>query len=96
VPHPKRRHHELRCFCSRKPLLATYGVDENGDLYVHVKVWKQQKLYGEVVVTHGIVKIHCRECLRWNKVVIKQPNSAELVESSEPVEAVSAEYAQPI
>lgn len=80
----KRSQHELRCLCSREPLLATYGVDEKGQLYIHVRVYKQRRVFGEVIVTGGTVKLHCRECLRWHTVVIKQPGRAELSEDSYP------------
>lgn len=76
--------HELRCFCNRQPLLAVYGVDEKGKLYVHVRVFKQRRVYGEVLITEGIVKIHCRECLRWHTVTIIQPGRAKLEETDVP------------
>ncbi|HEY6021692.1 MAG TPA: hypothetical protein VIY48_18040 [Candidatus Paceibacterota bacterium] len=78
----KKTRNELRCFCSRNPLLATYGLTETGELYIHVKVYKQARVYGEVLVTNGTVKLHCRECLRWHKVVMRVPGKAELVEDS--------------
>jgi hypothetical protein len=77
----QRTSNELRCFCARQPLLATYGLDEHGCLYVHVKVFKQQRIFGEVLVTEGTVKLHCRECLRWHKVVMRVPGRAELEET---------------
>lgn len=81
----KSTKNELRCFCSRTPLLATYGVDETGRLYVHVKIYKQRRIFGEVLVTDGIVKLHCRECLRWHTVIIKpRLGKAELVEDLQP------------
>ena len=80
----QRSHHELRCFCSREPLLATYGLDAKGKLYVHVRVYKQRRVFGEVLVTDGRVQLHCRECLRWHTVVIRQPDRAALVEDTEP------------
>jgi len=76
--------HELRCFCAREPLLATYGVDAKGKLYVHVKIWKQKRLYGEIIAIEGTVKIHCRECYRWHSVIIRQPGSAVLQEEASP------------
>ena len=78
---------ELRCFCTRRPLLATYGVDSKGCLYVHVKIWKQRRLYGEVMVTGGRVQLRCRECLRLHTVVIRQPNRAALKEVTEALPA---------
>lgn len=76
---------ELRCFCSREPLLATYGLDEKGKPYVHVKVYKQGRIYGEVLVTEGVVKLHCRECLRWHAVIFRSPDTAVLEESSDDI-----------
>lgn len=75
---------ELRCFCGREPLLATYGVDENGQLYIHVKIFKQRRIFGEILITEGgKVSLHCRECLRWHVVRIRR-QTAELVEDSDP------------
>jgi len=71
---------ELRCFCSRSPLLAVYGVGGDGKLFVHVRVFKQRRIYGEMLVTEGKVKLRCRECLRWHTVVIRQPGKAVLEE----------------
>lgn len=76
--------HELRCFCTREPLLATYGIDDKGKLFVHVKVFKQRRVYGEVLVVDGVVKLHCRECLRWHTVIIRQPGKVELKEETDP------------
>lgn len=74
---------ELRCLCSRTPLLATYGVEPGGKLFIHVRVYKQRRIYGEIIITGGDVRLHCRECLRWHTVTIKQQN-AELREDREP------------
>lgn len=78
--------HQLRCFCSRSPLLAVYGLDDNQKLYLHIKIYKQDRIYGEVLVTDGTVKIHCRECLRWHRIVFVQPAIAKLVETDIPEE----------
>lgn len=75
--------HELRCFCSRTPLLATYGFDAKG-LYVHVKVYKQSRIYGEIFSRGGTIEIKCRECLRWYTVSMSSPNKAELTEQTHP------------
>lgn len=66
-------------------MLAVYGLDGDGKLYLHVKVYKQGRIYGEMVVTEGEVKIRCRECLRWHRVVFVLPNRAELTESDDPL-----------
>jgi hypothetical protein len=64
----RRREKELRCFCARTPLLATYGVDGKGKLFVHVKIYKARRIFGELVVEGGVVKIRCRDCLRWHTI----------------------------
>lgn len=74
--------HELRCICSRTPLLATYGIDEKGRLFVHIKIWKQRRIYGEIVAYGGPLKIHCRECFRWFTVAFG-PTKASLSEESD-------------
>ena len=84
MPMRMRTKNELRCFCSRTPLLATYGLDDKGNLYVHVRIFKQRRVYGEVVATEGKVSLRCRECLRWHRVNIVQPGKAVLVEDTDP------------
>jgi hypothetical protein len=86
----ERTKHELRCFCRGNPMLAMYGVDENLQLYIHVKIYKSGRVYGEVYYTGGIAKIRCRNCLRWNRVkfISSTPEpSASLVETDAPVVA---------
>jgi len=75
-----RREKELRCFCRSEPLLATYGVDGRGKLFVHVKIWKAKRIFGELVIEGGLVKIRCRNCLRWHTVRVNQ-NHATLQET---------------
>lgn len=77
-----RREKELRCFCRAEPLLATYGVDGKGKLFVHVKIWKARRIFGELVIEGGLVKIRCRDCLRWHKIRVYQ-NQAALEETHE-------------
>lgn len=62
---------ELRCYCRRKPLLGMCGRDANGKPFVHVRAYRQQRIYAEVVATEGEVRIRCRECFRWYVVTIK-------------------------
>lgn len=67
------RQGEMRCFCSRHPLLAKYGRDAKGELFLHVRVFKQTRLYAEVVIgANAQVQITCRECLRKHRVKIIQ------------------------
>ena len=63
-----RREKELRCFCARDPLLATYGVDSRGKVFVHVKIWKARRIFGELIIEGCVVKIRCRECLRMHTI----------------------------
>jgi hypothetical protein len=71
-----RREKELRCFCRGEPLLATYGIDSSGVLFVHVKIYKQQRIYGELVFEGGVVKLRCRNCLRWHRIIFKEKAAA--------------------
>lgn len=74
----------LRCFCSRQPILAFYGVNEDGELYVHQKVYKARRIFGESITTRGNILIRCRECLRWHNIELNYTNnSARLVETEE-------------
>jgi hypothetical protein len=77
LPRPNKEG-ELRCFCRKKPLLGKYGRDARGNLYVHIKVYKHDRVFGEVVVEGGAVRIRCRECSRWFKVVIRQPRRVDM------------------
>lgn len=76
---------QLRCFCSRKPLLAVYGVDERGRVYVHCRVYKQNRVYGDWIVYGGETSILCRECLRWHVIKFTQ-GTATLEETTKPKE----------
>lgn len=39
--------------------------------FVWMRVYKQGRVYGEMVATSGDVRIRCRECLRWHVVQIR-------------------------
>jgi hypothetical protein len=86
----RKTKNELRCFCRGAPLLATYGIDEDGSLYVHVKVHKQGRIFGETYHTGGVVRIRCRNCFRWNRVtfVSSGPAPEAKLEEASPPEAV--------
>lgn len=63
---------EIRCFCRRAPLLAMCGRDsKSGEPFVHVKSARKDRINAEVVVTSGIVRVRCRDCLRWHSVRIR-------------------------
>jgi hypothetical protein len=65
-----------------------YGLDRKGRLFVHIKVFKQNRVYGEMLVHGGEVKIRCRECLRWHNITILSPDSSRAIlrETQTPVE----------
>lgn len=59
----------IRCpFCIRQPLLATYGLDRERKPFVHVKVYKQKRIFANLVTTGGPVHLQCRECFRWLRI----------------------------
>lgn len=74
---------ELRCTCSREPLLAVYGLDDKGNVYVHIKVYKNRRIFGEILIHHGDVEMRCRECFRWYRLVIRN-NHPTLIETDQP------------
>lgn len=55
-------------------------------MYVHVKIYKQRQIFGEVLAVDGQVKIICRECLRWHLIHLVKPEKAELREIPIPTE----------
>lgn len=84
---------EIRCICTRKPLLAMYGVDRYGEIYIHLKVYKQSRIYAEMFVSaDAVVKIRCRECLRLHsiKIVSGRPLLKEEREAMELLESGGA------
>lgn len=81
-----RTQNDLRCFCSRRPKLAVYGIDSKGRLYIHVKIYKQRQICGEILCQGGEIRICCRECLRWHRVNVIQPERAVLQEVPQPGE----------
>lgn len=84
-----RREKELRCFCNRKPLLATYGVDSKGKLFLHVKIYKAKRIFGEFVIEGGIVKLRCRDCKRWHRVRVVQTRAVlENTEHNLPITSI--------
>ena len=72
---------ELRCFCARKPLLATYGIDTDGKLYIHVKIWKAQRIFGETgeYVFHPEVEHKFKKDVKDDQIVtMKLPTNEEM------------------
>jgi hypothetical protein len=68
-------------------LLAVYGIDDKGRTYVHCRVYKQNRVYGDWIAHGGEVKLLCRECLRWHVIrFIDEGQRAVLQESAMPAE----------
>ncbi len=82
----------LRCTCVNRPLLAYCGRDdETGEPWVHVKVWRGQRVFAEMVATSGVVQLRCRDCGRWQRVKIVK-GAPRLKEDTRPpqVQRISA------
>lgn len=82
-PRPVGAKGEIRCFCSQAPLLGIFGVNSSGEPFIHIKVWKQKRLYTEFVVTGKSTKtsIKCRNCYRWYNIFITDNNTAQMTET---------------
>jgi hypothetical protein len=76
----------LRCFCSRQPVLAVYGLDSDGEPFVHMKSWKQHRVFCEAIFKGGIAKIFFRECIRWHIINIRSNPAQYRVETEKPTE----------
>jgi hypothetical protein len=62
----------IRCFCAQSPLLARWGVDSSGVVFLHIKVYKQKRLYTEVIAHAGAsLRVRCRDCFRWTVINVK-------------------------
>lgn len=61
----------LRCECSSKHLLAFYGVNQAGDIYVHVMSHKQGRPLSNVVI-FGDCEIQCPACYRWHSLTVRR------------------------
>jgi hypothetical protein len=84
-PTPVGEKGEIRCFCSRSPLLAVFGVGKNSRPFIHVKVWKQNRLYTELVISgkNAETSIKCRDCYRWYRIFITETSIPSITEVSE-------------
>lgn len=69
-------------------MLAIWGNDKTGKPYVHIRIYKQGKIFGDVLVHGGEVKICCRECVRWHCITFvgEQRNKAQLIQTNQPGE----------
>lgn len=60
----------IHCKCDCETKLAEYGVNSDGKLFVHLKVFKQGRVFGEMIATSGVVHLRCRDCARWTLIRI--------------------------
>jgi hypothetical protein len=62
----------VRCPCAAAPILSILRVDDRGNRFVHVKIYKQKRIYGEFIIEYGLVRMRCRSCARWFSLEIKK------------------------
>lgn len=89
--------HDLRCSCRRRPLLALYGMDGMGKLYIEIKAYKARLTFAHVIVTlkDGEVKLFCRECHRWHVVSVVADTTAVLQEIFSPIPEEASDTENP-
>lgn len=81
----------IRCYCSHSPLLAKWGLDSDGVVFLHIKVYKQKKLYTEVIAHAGAaLRVRCRECFRWTVINIRREPKAQFADLPETIPTHSA------
>lgn len=91
-----RTKHRLNCFCSRRPLLAMYGLDSRGRPYVHIKIYKQRRIYADFIAFGGEVAISCRECVRWHRIVFRNSSDGRADLSEMPAPPVEAQQQEEV
>ena len=47
-----------------------YGINSDGKVYIHIKIYKQGRVFGETYHVDGTVLMRCRNCMRWHRVRI--------------------------
>lgn len=84
MPRPERTKHDILCFCPRKPLLAVYGIDPDGDRYIHLMVKRHSRIQAEIFVGEGSSKtlIRCRECGRLHRIAFP-PRGAPMLDGED-------------
>lgn len=79
----RKTHKQLKCNCSRHHLLAYYGLNDDGEPYVHIKAQRQGKIVANAVIL-GDCEIQCPSCLRWVILSFKADGEMSKEESLEP------------
>lgn len=64
--------------------MAKYGIDADGNPYIHLKAWKGGRLIAEAVQTEGVFRVRCRKCLQWNKINIRGRRSMRVISEELP------------
>lgn len=62
---------EIRCECSARPILGIFRVEDSYWVF-HIKVHKQKRLYAELMVEEGVIRLRCRACERWFRLTVKR------------------------
>lgn len=58
---------DYRCTCRSHRRLASYGIDTDKKIFIHVKVYKGDRIHGEVVIKdRATVRLRCPACSRWH------------------------------
>ena len=71
---------QIRCICAVHPILAIARVSSTGTRFVHIRIYKQKKIYGEIVVESGLVRIRCRSCGRWYSLHVRHDSHEAIAE----------------
>jgi len=84
----------LRCFCSTRPILAVVKKDSFNAPFVHIKSYKQRRIFTEIVFNKGEMRVRCRDCFRWHKIRILKEKAVleELPDEEDIVDLVPDPY----
>lgn len=81
--------HDLRCGCPHRTKLGEWGRNAEGAAYLHIRIFKGGRIFGEVLATSGTVTVLCRDCGRWMTVRIRPADVDVTLDVSRPVALVS-------
>lgn len=73
---------EVRCECSKRPILGIFRRQETYWV-LHVKAYKQKRVYVELIVEEGTLRLRCRECDRWFKLTIRREKNQKIPPNAE-------------
>ncbi len=76
----------LRCFCYGKCILGIVKFDNQNKPFVHIKIYKSNRIYGEVLLKFGDIRVRCRDCYRWHQIrIVKERAVLEEIPDSEDI-----------